>query len=449
MTGRCLSSKQKQVSPCRGPGLQRVTCYEGTTGSTATCQSSSTNKSATFATTQPLPPGGQLTIVVGFAKGVVPDPHPTLEAKPRPTSEFGQFTPAAVGATTLVVILTFGWIAWSWWRFGRDRRYRTVYYLTDNPSEETQPLLASDPIVIEYQPPETLRPAEIGLLLDERADPLDATATIVDLAVRGYLRITEVQSTGLFGQLFGKADWEIARTEKDPTDLLDYEAAMYRGLFAQGSPVRLSDLKFKLAKPLKEAQGMLYGLASQKKWFTSRPDRARLLWLLLGLGIAVLGGLVAFGLGMTVGGALVGLPLVLGGLVLMVVSQWMPKRSARGHELLRRILGFRLYVATAETSRQRYNEQQNIFAAYLPYAIVFHCVDKWARAFSDAERQAATQSWFIGPGPFTAAAFSQRLQSFSSGLTTTIVSTPGGRGSSGFSGGGSGFGVGGGGGHSW
>lgn len=432
-----------------GPGLQRVTCYEGTTGSTQTCQSSSTKETATFTTTRSLPPGEQLTIVVGFAKGLVPNPITDLEAKPRPASEFVQLTPSAVGVAGLVALLTFGWISWSWWRFGRDRRYRTMYYLTDNPSEETKPLLTSDPIVIEYQPTENLRPAEIGLLLDESADPLDATATIVDLAVRGYLRITEVQSTGLFGHLFGKTDWEIAKTEKESADLLDYEAAMYRGLFAQGSSVRLSDLKYKLAKPLQEAQGLLYTMASKKKWFTSRPDRARMFWLLLGLGVAVLGGIVAIGLGMAVGGALVGLPLVVGGLVLMIISHWMPKRTAHGHELLRRILGFRLYVATAETSRQRYNEQQNIFAAYLPYAIVFHCVDKWARAFSDAERQAATQSWFIGPGPFTAVAFSQRLQSFSSGLTSTIVSTPGGRGSSGFSGGGSGFGVGGGGGHSW
>ncbi len=49
------------------------------------------------------------------------------------------------------------------------------------------PLFASDPIAVEFEPPDKLKPAQIGLLLDERADTLDVTATIVELAVRGYL----------------------------------------------------------------------------------------------------------------------------------------------------------------------------------------------------------------------------------------------------------------------
>ena len=432
-----------------GPGLQQVSCFEGSLGSTTTCRSSVTDRTATFATTRSLAAGEQLTVVVGFARGIVPNPSPILQAKPRQLPDYFQFTPLAIGGAALVALLTVGWLGWSWWRFGRDRHYRTLYYLTDNPSEETRPLLSQDPIVIEYQPPESLRPAEMGVLLDERADPLDATATIVDLAVRGYLHIIEVQPNGVVGRLFGRQDWQIEKTKKDTSDLVDYEATMYAGLFAGGSPVRLSELKNRLHASLNDAQDKLYREANQKKWFTSRPDRARLFWLLAGLGVATLGILLTFGLGWLFGGALVGLPLTVGGLFLMILSPWMPRRTAKGRELLRRILGFRLYVATAETSRQRYNEQQNIFAAYLPYAIVFHCVDKWARAFSDAERQAATQTWYVGPGPFTAALFSHDLQAFSNGLTSTIVSTPGGQGASGFSGGGAGFGVGGGGGHSW
>jgi hypothetical protein len=378
----------------------------------------------------------------------VPPPAPILEPKPRPVLDYFQTTPVALAGLAVVALATFGWIARSWWRFGRDRRYRTLYYLTDDPSEETRPLLASDPIVIEYQPPEKLRPAEVGLLLDERADPLDATATIVDLAVRDYLRISDVASGNVVGRLFGQKDWQIEKTEKPPSDLVEYEAALYQGLFAQGSPVLLSDLKNHFYSSLQEAQRKLYAEGSQQKWFAARPDRARLWWFLAGLGVLVLGGLVAFGLGWFVGGGLVGLPLVLGGLVLMVLSPWMSQRTAWGRELFRRALGFRQYVAMAETSRQRYNEAQNIFAAYLPYAIVFNCVDKWARAFSDAERQAATRSWYGGSQVFTAAAFSHSLQGFSTGLTATIVSTPGGRGASGF-GGGAGFGGGGGGGRSW
>jgi len=432
-----------------GTGVQRVTCYEGALGATETCNSRATDRVATFAAARPLADQEQLTVVVGFAKGLIPAPAPILEPKPRQLAAYFDVTPAIVLASLLVALVTLGWIVRSWWRNGRDRHYRTLYYLSDDPSEETRPLLAEDPIVIEYQPPEKLRPGEIGMLLDERADPLDATATIVDLAVRGYLTIEEVESENVVGRLFGKKDWQIAKTEKEPSDLVEYEAALYQGLFSQGSPVRLSALQDHFYRSLQDAQRKLYQDGARQKWFTTRPDRARLTWFLLGLGGSLLGGAVSFALGWLFGGALVGLPIAVGGVLLMILSPWMSQRTAWGRELFRRSLGFRQYVATAETSRQRYNEEQNIFAAYLSYAIVFRCVDKWARAFSDAERQGATRSWYVGSQAFSAVAFSQSLQGFSSNLTSTIASTPGSHGGSGFSGGGAGFGGGGGGGHSW
>lgn len=432
-----------------GPSLQRVACYEGAPGSTAACESRSSDRVANFGASQPLAEQEQMTIVVAFARGLVPPPSPVLEPKARSAYEFFPVTPATLAGSGFVGLATLFWVVRTWWQVGRDRHYRSLYYLTDDPSEETRPLLASDPIVVEYQPPEKLRPAEIGLLLDERADPLDATATIVDLAVRGYLTIGEIKSEGILDRLLVGEDWQIDKTEKAPSDLVDYEAALYDGLFSQGSPIRLSQLRNHFYKSLHQAQGKLYLEGTTAKWFASRPDRARLTWLLVGLAVMVLGGFVAFGLGAFFGAGLVGLPLVASGLLLMILSPWMSRRTAQGSELLRRSLGFRQYVATAETSRQRYNEEQNIFAAYLPYAIVFHCVDKWARAFSDVERQASSQSWYVGSQAFTAAAFSQSLQGFSSGLTATIVSTPGGSGRSGFSGGGAGFGGGGGGGHGW
>ena len=44
----------------------------------------------------------------------------------------------------------------------------------------------------EYEPPPGLVPAEAGGLVDERAEPRDVIATLVDLAVRGYLQIEHV-----------------------------------------------------------------------------------------------------------------------------------------------------------------------------------------------------------------------------------------------------------------
>ena len=432
-----------------GDGLQRVACYQGAVGSRQPCRSSSTSRGATFESTGTLPEGEQLTIVVGMRKGLVPEPQPKLVAKPRELAEFFEATPPALAGALLALVVVVGGLAWSWWRFGRDQRYTTLYYLSDNPSEETRPIFSSDPIVVEYEPPERLRPAQLGLILDESADTLDVTATIVDLAVRGYLHITEVPRGGLLGGILDGHDWELTRTDKDAGDLLGYEQTVLRGLFASGSPVRLSSLKDRFYTYLRDAEKSLYEDAMGRKWFARRPDRARAFWVVVGaLGMALGAGLIV-ALGSLLGAGLVAVPVLLGGALLMVMAHWMPKRTARGREVLRRTLGFRQYVATAETDRQRFNEQQNLFAEYLPYAIVFRCVDKWARAFQDLDTTPATRSWYTGASYLGAADFSRGLQGFSSAVSSTIVSTPGGSGGSGFSSGGAGGGGGGGGGGSW
>lgn len=451
VNGRWPVRTERVATTVRLPGanVQRTACYQGALGSQEQCRARTAGGVATFESTRALPEGQQMTVVVAIPKGVVADPQPKLERKPREVEEFFDVTPATLGGGVAVLLLSLGALGWGWWRHGRDRRYTTVYYLTDDPREETRPLLTSDPIVVEYAPPEGLRPAQLGLLLDESADTLDVTATIVDLAVRGYLRIAEVPRDGLLSGILGKDDWELTRTEKDASDLLAYEQIVLQGLFDRGSPTRVSDLKNRFYKHLSRARESLYSDSSRRKWFARRPDHARAFWAGAGVAVAAAGAGAVFLLGSSLGAGLIGVPVVASGLFLAVLSHWMPKRTALGSELMRRTLGFRQYVATAETDRQRFNEQRNLFAEYLPYAMVFHCVDKWANAFRDVDVIPSTQGWYVGPTPFHASSFSRDVQGFSSAISSAIVSTPGSSGSSGFSGGSSGGGGGGGGGGSW
>ena len=48
-----------------------------------------------------------------------------------------------------------------------------------------------------YEPPPGVTPAEAGTLLDDHIHPRDITSTIVDLAVRGFLKIEETDENGL------------------------------------------------------------------------------------------------------------------------------------------------------------------------------------------------------------------------------------------------------------
>src|SRR5207245_9564113 len=108
-------------------------------------------------------------------------------------------------------------------------------HLTKAPKRHTEPHFIHGPVVVEFEPPQNLRPAELGLILDERADPKDLTATIVDLAVRGFLTISEIP---------GKKDWVLTQMRSwDPAEIMPYENTILAGLFAGRQQVTLSDLK--------------------------------------------------------------------------------------------------------------------------------------------------------------------------------------------------------------
>ncbi len=344
-----------------------------------------------------------------------------------------------------LIAATFVGMGTLWWRFGRDYRFVAIHHLTPDDKQERVPLFASEPLAVEFEPPEKIRPGQLGLLLDERADTLDVTATIIDLAVRGYLTITEIPKTGWFGS----ADWELDQKKTADASLLDYERIVLTGLFSTGSTRRLSSLKNKFYKDLEQAKKALYADAVERQWFPRNPSNVRAGFLVLGIFLMIAGVFTTIGLGARFGAGMLGLPVILAGLMLAIASGTMPRRSALGRELMRRSLGFGKYMKTAETHQQEFAERANIFTSYLPYAIVFRCVDKWARAFKDIDVQAATGGWYVSSSPFNAGAFSGTLNGFSSSVSTALASTPGGSGGSGFSGGSSGGGGGGGGGGGW
>ena len=450
------------VSP--EPAIERIACLQGPTGSTVGCASSGDERSALFETTAALTPGSGLTLVVGLRKGIVAvgppelvpvDEDPLLEA-----DELFEANAATLALTLLSAALVVAALVYRWWVAGRDRWFGDMYYVHDNPPEETKPLFSRETIVVEYQPPEVqrgrrLRPAEIGLLLDERADTLDVSATIVDLAVRRHIVIRELPKGGIFG-LFRSQDYELARDaeagESDRRDeLLGYEHRLVDALFDGGSSVKLSELKDKFHEDLARVKSDLYDESVKiLKLFPWNPETVRLVYRAAGAGVALGGALITFVLGTAFGAGLAGIPVVLGGIALLALAYLMPRRTAQGRLLYRRCLGFRLYMTKAEKERQAFAERANLFEEYLPYAIVYGCVTKWAKAFEGLGLEGRQVGWYVGARGFVPVQFAESLRDFSSSVSGVMASTPGSSGGSGFGGGGSsGGGVGGGGGGSW
>jgi uncharacterized membrane protein YgcG len=440
----------------QAPAVERIACFQGPRGSTEECRSQHSGAVATFSSGRQFGEGEGLTIVVAMPKGAVNVPPPTLEVIKTVEEQIRDFlglSPLKISAALIVGVLSLFGVVRYWWMEGRDRWLGDLQYLTGATDETHRPAFAKDTVIVEYQPPEIgkrvkrrLRPAEIGTLMDERADTLDVTATIVDLAVRGYLRITEVEKTWLFG----KKDYKLEKLKDKDDSLLSYERRLLDGLFDDGDSVLMSELKNSFYTDLAKVKEHLYSqVTSQNHFFAGNPEKVRSFHVVGALVTMGIGAALIYGLGELIGAALIGVPVVVAGLLLLLFSSAMPRRTGAGREMYRRCLGFRKYMTVAETDRQRFNEEIGLFQEYLPYAIVFGCVDKWAKAFEGLDTQETTGSWYVSSRPFSAAAFSSNLQSFSSSISSSIASTPGGSGGSGFSGGSSGGGGGGGGGGSW
>jgi uncharacterized protein (TIGR04222 family) len=442
--------------------ITKVNCAAGAYGSNQPCGDATINgDSATFAAKELFPgwalgPFQGMTVTVAIPKGAVPEPKPILEERFTFASAF-RVTPATGWLSGGLLVAFLGLVAFLVWLFGRDRRYRgsavDSAFAPDVPNapEERVPLFGEHETPVEFVPPDDLRPGQVGTLVDFHANPLDVTATIVDLAVRGYLVIEEIDDGGLFRS----GDWKLTRKKPDDATLLPYEQKLLDGLFRNGDEVKLSELRYEFAARMSAVQGELRDDAKQRGWFASRAAAGSCLFGALGFVVFVIGILLTIGLALWTHAALVGIPVIVGGIALLVGARWIPHRTAKGYAVLRHVDGFRRFIEESEKERAQFAERKNLFTEYLPYAIVFGATDKWARAFAGlGDEPPDTSSWYLSANAFNYVAFSSTIDSFTVASAGTLTSTPpstsGSSGSSGFSGGGfSGGGGGGGGGGSW
>ncbi len=416
-------------------GITSTLCFQGPQGSNEKCTATvPSQNSASFSSIRQLGVNEGMTIVLGYQKGMVPILH---VANPQPAQTTTSYTSEnfAIDLVAFFVTLLLGTAVpiFLWFKHGRDEKGSRT-----------------ETIMVEYKAPDNLRPAEVGTVLDERADTLDVTATIVDLAARGFLTIKEEEKKWLFGS----TDYVLTKKQKDTKVLLEYEKMLFDKLFADGDSVKMSDLQTKFYKTLVEIKSALYKDVVDKKYFSQSPETVRGQYVGLGIAIIIIGGVLAFVFSALSGTILaISLGLVASGVVFLLFANNMPKRTTQGFATYQKILGFKLFIDKAETYRQQFFERENLFNEILPYAIVFGATEKLAKAFQNMGLKPPQPDWYISNHAFNYMLFSSNLNSFSNSLGSAIASQPH-RNSfassgSGFSGGFSGGGFGGGGGGSW
>ena len=395
-------------------GIQ-ATAYTGAYGSrNQQCDISKGNDTVSFTTRVQLGYREGLTIVVGFPKGTISKPSILLRILWFLTDNWPFFIP--IGVLILLLYL--------WNTRGRD------------PGRERS-------VMVQYDPPDGMTPAEVGTLIDETVDLRDISAAVVDLAVKGYVKIEEKEEKGLFK----KTDYTFIKQKEFENDqrLRDHEKELLKGIFGSKKTVKLSDLSNKFYKKLPKIKEKLYEKLVKEKYFAKRPDKVRGKYVVTGV-------LIAFG-GFFIGAIMHMLSLLISlivtGIIVVIFAKLMPRKTLKGTHAYKHALGFEEYLSRAEKEELK-NAAPETFEKFLPYAMAFGVVKEWAEAFKDI--YTVPPRWYGGhTGAFSTYYFATSLNSMSRDMNRTFVSSPRGSGasggSSGFGGGGfSGGGFGGGGG---
>jgi len=297
-------------------------------------------------------------------------------------------------------------------------------------------------IVPEFEIPENLTPLEMGMLYSNGSFKNELiTATIVDLAVKKYITIEEVKKTWLLGS----KDFKLTKTASDAEfkKLGVPEAVVAQGLFGLSNEVLLSSLRKKFYAEISGITKAAVNDLQDKELISKRGLTLKPVFLFLAMAATF----AAMGL-IAIANIILFSSLAICALLLAFFGVVMPKRTPKGAELNWRVKGFKLYMETAEKYRSQFNEKENIFEKFLPYAIMFGIAKLWAQKMEMiyGKEYFATYHpiWYVGAiGNFNADSFTSNLNSLSSSISSN-VGTATGAGGGGFAGGGGGGGGGGG-----
>ncbi|EKD46162.1 MAG: hypothetical protein ACD_68C00125G0002, partial [uncultured bacterium] len=369
----------------------KFACYTGALGSTVSdCEGEFDKDTYSFSTTGKLYAYEGLTVVTGWPKNIVTFPSEWIYFV---EDNWSMILPPLV---FLIMFLLF-------WKKGRDPKGRGT-------------------VIAEYEAPDNLSPAEIGVIVDEKATFREVTASLIHLATQGYLKIKEE----------GKKDYLFTRLQSDLSALPEHEKNLLDKLVPDiNKPKLLSSHKQKFADQVNNLYSQVYKTVKEKGYFVKSPSAVRGTYLTIGLIIAFAGFFVG-------ANPILMVSIILSGIIIATFAPFMPKKTMAGKIAQEKTQGLKLYLTVAEKDRLEFHNAPKKtpaeFEKLLPFAIALGVEKEWAKQFTELEMPAP--NWYAGNyAAFNTAVFASSLSSFESSSRSNLTSVAS-KGGSGFSGGG-------------
>lgn len=385
--------------PLGATGL-RAQAYTGEFGAKGhDATANATGADAVFATTKPLDPRNGLTIDVYIPNGILERPASLTKVLWFLGANPGVFIPVWA-----LIVMASIWFFW-----GR----------APGPGISVAPM---------YAPPNGFTPAETGALMKDKVLTAHISATLIDLAVRGFLKIRQTSEKVL---VFNRKDYELQllKPDREWSALATYEVTVLRNVFSApdaGALVNLSDLRNCFYTAIPEFRRFVMASLRGKNMYRMNPATMRAFGFLGAAATAApfIAGLVlgwfSFGGGLLITAASILVSL----LIVIVFSRLSSARSLNGARTVIEIEGFVEFMNRVDADRLK-RMPMDTFEKFLPYAMALGVEHRWATAFEGIAQN--PPDWYAGSTPydvFSPVPFTNDIHSMSSDIGSTFTSAP-------------------------
>ena len=380
--------------PANTAGALRVQAYTGAFGATLHDATSEVQGAqATFETTSPLFMRSGLTVDVYIPEGML--------RQVSVLTRVGWFLSGNPSLALPLWALLVMFLLW-WWK-GKD----------PTPSHSVTPL---------YEPPANVTPAEAGALIADKVEDRDVTSIIIDLAVRGYIRMEETEVQGFFSK-HKDYDFHLLKPGPQWPELAPYERVMLEHIFGGGEKTRLSDLRnrFYIAVPVMKMDIMTS--LKRKGMYSVTPESGHA-WTAVGAVLSALPLLLVFTGRFEWDVTIVTVVSILvSALIVFLFGRKMSAKSRVGQDTYTAILGFQEFMRRVDEDRLK-RMPPDTFEKFLPYAIVLGMEHNWAKAFASMSQQPPTWFQSSGGGVFSSYGFVSDLGHMTAQATQVFSSAP-------------------------
>jgi uncharacterized membrane protein YgcG len=387
--------------PAEANGSLRAQAFTGVYGSSDKDATSNVQGSeASFETNNPLPMRGGLTIDIYVPKGILQEPSGFTKILWFLESNSIIFLPP-------VTLIVMGLL---WWYKGRD----------PDPGRSVAPM---------YEPPSGMSPAESGALIGDEVHPRDITSTLVDLAVRGFVKIEEVDTKGL---VFHHTDYVFhsLKPREQWTNLAPHELVMLSNVFVAGDDATLSSLKNRFYTTIPVIRTDVMSSLKQKGMYSVDPESASAYSVGGAIASAAPFGIIQV---TKIADIFSSIPLVIVCGLISAIIWWlfarvMTAKTLKGVQTKVAVLGFQEFMNRVDKDRLK-TMPPDTFEKFLPYAMALGVEHQWATAFAGLIQNPPT--WYASPygygypgGGFNPIFFSNSMSSMSTNMHQVFVSAP-------------------------